>query len=666
MGLNASEEIAALRARLEQYSNEYYVLDAPSVSDYDYDMLMNRLKELEAQNPALVTADSPTQKVGGRAAEAFSPVVHEVPLESLNDVFSFDEVQAFCEKTQQHAEGGGYVVEPKIDGLSVALYYENGVFVRGATRGDGVTGEDVTANLMTIENLPKRLDNAPPHLVVRGEVYMPKSVFLEINELREINGEQPLANPRNAAAGSLRQLNPEVARSRRLSLMTFNVQAVTGRQFDEHSQTLDFLAEMGFPVVEYATVHTAEQCRERIEWLGENRGDFEFDIDGAVIKINSLHAREALGSTSKAPRWAAAYKYPPEKKETVLVSIVVQVGRTGVLTPKAVCEPVRLAGTTVTNATLHNEDFIREKDIRIGDTVVIQKAGEIIPEVIEVVFAKRPADAREFTFPDTCPECGSPVTRDEGGAAIRCRGTECPAQLLRNIVHFASKKAMDIDGLGIAVVKQLLDAGLIASAGDLYSLDAQELAVFPGFGKKSAENLLAALEKSKGNDLSRLLFALGIPQIGQSAAKAIARVFGSLDAIVAATEEQLTAIDDVGAVTAANLMSWFANPQSQHLISTLKAAGVNMTGESAPTGGPLLGKVFVLTGTLSRYTRDEAGAIIERLGGKTSSSVSKKTSFVLAGEDAGSKLQKAQQLGVTILSEDDFEAMIQTEEIPGE
>ncbi len=652
------EEIRALKAEIYEHNKRYYEQDAPTVSDYEYDMLMQRLKKLEAEYPELKTADSPTQRVGGKASEAFSPVTHEVPLESLNDVFSVEEVESFVTKVSEAVENAEYVAEPKIDGLSVALYYENGVFVQGATRGDGVTGEDVTANLLTIKDIPKRLENVPEHLAVRGEVYMSKTVFAELNEQREINGEQLLANPRNAAAGSLRQLDPEVARSRRLSIMVFNVQSVRGREFKTHAETLDFLREMGFPTVPYAVCKTAEECSEKIAEIGESRERFPFDIDGAVIKLNSLAGRASLGSTSKAPRWAVAYKYPPEKKETKLVDIVIQVGRTGVLTPKAVVEPVRLAGTTVTNATLHNQDFITDKDIRIGDTVLIQKAGEIIPEVLEVIKDKRPEGTVPYEIPSVCPVCGSPVTRDEGGAAMRCRGAECPAQLLRNIVHFASRGAMDIEGLGTSVAAALLDNKLIASAADIYYLDAQSVASLERMGKKSAENLINAIEKSKENDLSRLLSALGIPQVGQSAAKAIAEHFGSMEALKNATAEQLVQVEDIGEITAGNIVYWFSLSQTQHLLKKLEDAGVNMISRAEPKGDLFAGQTWVLTGTLSKYTRDQAGEIIKKQGGKVSSSVSKKTTMVLAGENAGSKLTKANELGVPVISEEEFEKML--------
>ncbi len=657
--MNAEEEILALRKKIEEYGNAYYNLDKPLTEDHEYDALVVQLRELEKANPALLTPDSPTQKVGGKASVVFSPVQHEVPLESLNDVFSFEEIRAFGERVGDVASSEGYAVEPKIDGLSVALYYDNGVFVCGATRGDGVTGEDVTENLRTIKTLPQTLKDAPEHLAVRGEVFMPRAVFRELNEEREINGEQLLANPRNAAAGSLRQLDPKIAAKRRLDMLVFNIQAVRGMTFKTHEESLNYLRALGFNVVDSERVSTIDVCLDKISWLGDNREALEFDIDGAVIKLNALQARANLGSTSKAPRWALAYKYPPEKKETRLLGITIQVGRTGVLTPKAVVEPVRLAGTTVTNATLHNEDFIRDKDIRIGDTVVIQKAGEIIPEVLEVVLAKRPQDAEMFCFPDVCPECASAVMRDEGGAAIRCTGAECPAQRLRNIVHFASRNAMDIEGLGIAVVQQLLDTGLIQSAGDLYYLDAQALSALPRFGKKSAENLINAIEKSKANDLSKLLNGLGILQVGQSASKALAEHFGTLEAIEAANAEELTAAQDIGAVTAKNIIDWFLNPQSQHLLNRLIGAGVNMTSRAEKTDNRFSGQTFVLTGTLSNYTRDEAGAIIMKHGGSVSSSVSKKTTWVLAGEDAGSKLTKAESLGVPVISEADFVEMVQ-------
>jgi len=657
--MNAKDEILELRKKIEEYNYAYHVLDNPLVDDFEYDALMRRLRELERENPELATEDSPTRKVGAPPSAAFTPVIHEVPLESLNDVFSFEEVAAFGARVGDAAAEEGYVVEPKIDGLSVALYYDDGILTRGATRGDGTTGEDVTENLKTIRSLPKKLKDAPEHLVVRGEVYMSRTVFKELNEERELRDEPLLANPRNAAAGSLRQLDPKVAASRRLDFLAFNIQAVRGRAFKTHEASLNYLRELGFKVVDGQRCDSIDACISRIKWLGDNRDAFEYEIDGAVVKLNSLRARSVLGSTSKAPRWALAYKYPPEKKESKLLDIVIQVGRTGVLTPKAVVEPVRLAGTTVTSATLHNEDFIMTKDIRIGDTVILQKAGEIIPEVLEVVFGKRPADAAPYKFPEFCPECGSPVSRDEGGAAIRCRGAECPAQRLRNIVHFASRNAMDIEGLGVAVVQQLIDAGLVQNPGDLYFLDAQRLMMLPRFGRKSAENLIAAIEKSKENDLARLINALGIPQVGQSASRALAERFATMEALEAATAEELTAVGDIGAVTAESILNWFANPQSRHLLGRLREAGVNMTSRAAAAEDDrFAGQTFVLTGTLSNYTRDEAGALIRKHGGTVSSSVSKKTTFILAGEDPGSKLTKAQSLGIQVITEENFLKML--------
>ncbi len=656
--MNPKEELESLKKTILEHNDRYYNQDAPTISDYEYDMLMQRLIKLEEEYPEFKSPDSPTQRVGGRASAAFSPVRHTVPLESLNDVFSIGEAQDFIDRLCEISEGAEFVTEPKIDGLSVALYYENGIFVQGATRGDGVTGEDVTANLMTIKSIPKRLKNPPEELIVRGEVYMPKTVFSQLNEEREITGQRLFANPRNAAAGSLRQLDPKVAASRRLDILVFNVQSVKGHELKTHDESLDYLKSLGFPTVEYKLCKNGEECARRIEWIGENRETFNFEIDGAVIKLNNLYERERIGSTSKAPKWAVAYKYPPEEKETKVTNIIVQVGRTGVLTPKAVVEPVRLAGTTVTNATLHNQDFISEKDIRIGDTVIVRKAGEIIPEVLEVVKEKRPEGTLEYRLPDTCPVCGSPVSRDPGGAAVRCRGAECPAQLLRNIVHFASRGAMDIEGLGVSVAQALLENGLIKSPGDIYYLNPNDVAALERMGKKSADNLIASAEKSKGNDLSRLIYAFGILQVGQAAAKSLARHFGTLEELENATVEELCAVEDIGPVTAENVVKWFSLPQSKHLIGLIRKAGVNTKSLETSIGDLFAGQTAVLTGTLSKYTRDEASEIIRKLGGKVASSVSKKTSFVLAGENAGSKLTKAEGLGVNIISEDEIDEMI--------
>lgn len=652
--MDAYEEILRLRGDIEEHNRKYYLLDAPEISDFEYDALLRLLEELEAAHPQYADAASPTQRVGGQAQ--FSPVRHPVALESLNDVFSFDELRAFCQRMDaaMDDEPHPYVAEPKIDGLSVAIEYRNGVFYRGATRGDGVTGENVTENLKTVRSLPQTLTGAPARLIVRGEVYMSREIFLQENARREISGEAPLANPRNAAAGSMRQLNPEITRQRQLDLIVFNIQLAEGVEYGSHAQTLDALKEMGFQAAPYVLCHSWEDCQGAVEHYGENREAFPYEIDGAVIKVDSLSQRRRLGSTSKAPRWAVAYKYPPEKKESRVTDIQVQVGRTGVLTPKAVIEPVRLAGTRVTNATLHNQDFIDKLDVRIGDTVLVQKAGEIIPEVLEVVLSKRPEGTEPFHLPDHCPECGSDVVRDPDGAALRCAGAECPAQRLRNLVHFASKGAMDIDGLGIAVCESLINAGLVAIAADLYTLEKPAVAALDRMGDKSAENLLAAIAKSKNSDLSRLLYAFGIRQVGQKAAKVLARHFGSLDALMEAPEEALTAVSDIGPVTARFLRSWLDNPQSRHLISRLREAGVNFLSTAGPEGGRFAGKTFVLTGTLPSFTRDEAAALIEEQGGKVSSAVSKKTHYVLAGENAGSKLTKAEGLGVEILSEERF------------
>ena len=657
--MEIQKQIDELRREIEYHNKLYYVDDAPVISDFDYDMLMQRLIKLEEEHPELITTDSPTQRVGGAALSQFTQVQHQVPLESLSDVFSFDELKAFGERMDSLlAAEHEYCVEPKIDGLSMSLEYENGVFVRGATRGNGLVGEDVTENLRTVRSLPLRIIDAPERLVVRGEVYMSKSVFNELNAEREINGEQLLANPRNAAAGSIRQLDPKIAAQRKLDIVCFNMQYTSGEAYTRHSDTLDALKHMGFPVVPYKIYKTIDGCCERINRIGENRGDFAYDIDGAVIKINSLEQRTELGSTAKAPRWAVAYKYPPEKKESRVVDIVVQVGRTGVLTPKAVIEPVRLAGTTVTNATLHNQDNIDRLDIRIGDTVLVQKAGEIIPEVLSVNKEKRPENTVAFKMPDTCPECGAPVVRDEDGVALRCTSPECPAQRLRNLAHFASKEAMDIDGLGISVCESLINSGLVGSPAELYYLDAQSVASLDRMGKKSAENLINAINKSKQAGLARVICAFGIRQVGQKAAKTLAKHFKTLDKLMDASEFELMAVSDIGGITAGFIREWFALPQSQHQIKLLREAGVSFESKEAVKDSRFAGMTFVLTGELSNYKRDEAAAIIESFGGKASSSVSKKTSVVLAGENAGSKLQKAIELGVKIIDEAEFEKMI--------
>ncbi len=653
------QEIEALRRELERANYEYYVQDAPSMPDYDYDHKLRRLEELEAAHPEAVTSDSPTQRVGGQALDSFAAVEHRVPLESLQDVFDFGELDAFDQRVRGVVPDVSYVVEPKVDGLSVALEYENGLFIRGATRGDGRVGEDVTENLRTIKSIPLRVPDAPPRLIVRGEVFMPKRVFHALNEERERRGEALFANPRNAAAGSLRQLDPKIAAKRRLDILVFNVQWVEGVELRTHLETLDYLRDKSFKVIPHASCSTMGEVSEQITKIGEGRESYSFDIDGAVVKVNNLSDRVLLGSTAKFPRWAAAYKYPPEVKESQVTDIIIQVGRTGVLTPKAALTPVRLAGTTVTSATLHNQDFISEKDIRIGDTVLVRKAGEIIPEVLSVVSEKRPAGTVPYRFPNVCPVCGAPVVRDEDGAHIRCTGAECPAQLLRNISHFASRDAMDIEGLGIAVVENLVGAGLVKTPGDLYFLNEGDVAKLDRMGEKSARNLLSAIERSKQQDLSRLLYAFGIRQVGQKAGKILAARFHTLDELRAATLEELTAVDDVGEITAKSLLEWMDSPQSRHLIARLKEAGVNMTAAEQGSDRRFAGMTFVLTGTLERFTRDEAAAKIEELGGKSAGSVSKKTTYVVAGEAAGSKLRKARELGVAVLTEDEFLKMLE-------
>lgn len=652
------EEMKYLRDTLNDHGYRYYVLDDPTISDYEYDRLLRRLEDLEKDHPEEITPDSPTQRVGGVALKEFEQVAHAVPLESLQDVFNGDEVREFLDRVAQTVPDAQYSIEPKVDGLSVALEYRDGVFFRGATRGDGRIGEDVTENLRTIRSIPMTLPEKLPRLIVRGEVYMSRAVFEELNAQREIAGQPLMANPRNAAAGSLRQLDPKIAASRKLDIAIFNLQLAEGKNFKTHTETIDYLASQNFKVISNRCLTDAEDIIAEIGRLDETRTELSYDMDGAVIKINDLAQREKLGSTAKCPKWAIAYKYPPEQKPSQLVDIVVQVGRTGVLTPKAVLKPVRLAGTTVTNATLHNQDYITEKDIRIGDTVIVQKAGEIIPEIVEVVRDKRPADTVPYFLPDTCPVCGAPVSRDIDGAAVRCTGAECPAQLLRNLTHFASRAAMDIDGLGPAVIGQLVDHGLVSTAADLYDLKAEEIAKLDRMGDKSAENAVNAIAKSRENDLWRLIFALGIRQVGEKAAKVLATHFGTLDTLAAATEEELTAINDVGPITAAYIRSWMDNPQSRDLLDRLKRAGVNFECKEKQLDGRFAGMTFVLTGALERFTREEAGEMVEKRGGKAASSVSKKTTYVVAGPGAGSKLRKAQELGIPVLSEDEFLEML--------
>ena len=581
-----------------------------------------------------------------------------MPLESLQDVFSDDEVREFLARVGEQTSDACFSVEPKVDGLSVALEYVNGEFVRGATRGDGRVGEDVTENLKTVRSIPMHLENAPARLIVRGEVFMSRAVFEQLNAEREAAGRPLFANPRNAAAGSLRQLDPTVAAERRLDILIFNLQLAEGVSFERHTQTLDYLKRLKFKTIPYCCCRTAEQTLAEIARIGRERYDYPFDIDGAVVKLERLADRAAMGSTAKFPRWACAFKYPPEVRETVLQDIVVQVGRTGVLTPKAVVAPVRLAGTTVTSATLHNQDFISEKDVRIGDTVRIRKAGEIIPEVLGVVPEKRPTGTQPYRLPTVCPVCGAPVERDEDGAAMRCTGVECPAQLTRTLAHFVSRGAMDIDGLGEAIVEQLIAGGYLSSPADIYYLRLDELKTLWKSGEKAASKLLEAIEASKRNDVYRLIYGFGIRQVGEKAAKLLARTFGSLDALMAADEQTLTEVRDIGAITAGSIVRWFANPQSRHMIERLRSAGVNFNAAETQTDDRFAGMTFVLTGSLSLFTRDEATEKIESMGGRVSGSVSKKTTCVVAGENAGSKLKKANELGIPVVTEERFQEML--------
>ena len=657
--MDAREEIRLLTQTLNEANYRYYVLDDPTMPDFEYDAKLRRLEELEAAHPELAAADSPTKRVGGEALSQFEKVTHAVPLESLQDVFSVEELADFDAHLRETLPDAAYSVEPKVDGLSVALEYEDGVFVRGATRGDGQIGEDVTENLRTVRSIPMRLEGAPRRLIVRGEVFMPKAVFAALNREREENGEPLFANPRNAAAGSLRQLDPKVAARRSLDILIFNLQLAEGVFFQTHTETLDYLRALRFKVIPYRVCGSMEEIAREIADIDARRHGLSYDIDGAVVKLNALAGRALLGSTAKFPRWAAAYKYPPEIKQTQVEDIVVQVGRTGVLTPKAVVAPVRLAGTTVTNATLHNQDFIAEKDIRIGDTVRIRKAGEIIPEILDVVTAKRPEGTTPYLLPTVCPVCGAPVARDPDGAAIRCTGAECPAQLSRNLAHFVSREAMDIEGLGSSLVEQLIQSGAVRSPADLYYLKLPQLAALWKNGDKAPRKLLDAIEKSKQNDLSRLLFAFGIRQVGAKAARVLAQEFGTLDALTEASAERLTAVPDVGEITAESIVGWFANPQSRHLIERLRAAGVNFESRAEITDRRFAGQTFVLTGALTRFTREEATEQIERFGGKAAGTVSKKTSFVVAGENAGSKLRKANELGIPVLSEEEFLKMLE-------
>ena len=656
--MEARQRIEELCKILNQANYQYYVLDNPTMHDFEYDRLLRELEVLEQEHPEFALPDSPTRRVGGEALSKFEKVTHSVPLMSLQDVFSFEELSEFLQKIQENYPETEFTVEPKIDGLSVALEYENGVFVRGATRGDGNTGEDVTENLKTIRSIPMTISDAPQKLIVRGEVFMPKKSFEKLNARQEEEGKTLFANPRNAAAGSLRQLDPKIAAQRGLDILIFNVQLADGVSFQTHKESLDYLRALQFKVISCDCFKSVREIQDKVLWINEHRESLSCDIDGAVIKVNDLGLREQLGATAKFPRWAVAYKYPPEIKQTVVEDIVVQVGRTGVLTPKAVVKPVRLAGTTVTNATLHNQDFISQRDIRIGDTVLIRKAGEIIPEILEVDFSKRPEGTVSYRLPCKCPVCGADTDKDTDGAFLRCTGAECPAQLSRNISHFVSRDAMDIDGLGAAIVDALIEKGFISSPADIYYLTLERMQSLWQKGDVAAKKLLHAIEQSKKQDLSRLIYALGIRQVGAKTGKVLASHFGSIDALMQATAEQLQEIPDIGEVTAVSIAEWFRQAQSRSMIEKLRNVGVNFESTRVLSDTRFAGMTFVLTGALTRLTRDEATEKIELFGGKASGSVSKKTTYVVVGENAGSKERKAKELGIPILTEEDFINML--------
>lgn len=645
-------EINELKEQIDIWAKEYYQNDNPSVSDYDYDMAMNRLKELEREYPQFITEDSPTQRVGGEASNLFAKVEHTVQMGSLQDLFSFKEIEEFDQRVRKVIEPE-YVVEAKIDGLSVSLEYTNGIFTRGSTRGDGFVGEDVTQNLKTISSIPKKLTRAIPFLEVRGEVYMPRQVFFDLVKEQELREETPFKNPRNAAAGSLRQKDSKITAQRKLDIFVFNIQQLQGENLYTHSESLDFLKELGFQVSpRYKTFQNIEDVIEEIRDIGQNRENFSFDIDGAVVKVNSLTDREVLGTTAKYPRWAAAFKYPPEEKETTLLDIEISVGRTGVLTPTAVFEPVLLAGSSVSRAVLHNQDYITQKDIRLGDTIRIRKAGDIIPEVIQSVSHQE--NSVPYFIPENCPSCGSLAAKAEGESALRCVNPFCPATLLKNLIHFASRDAMNIDGLGPAIVEALVKNELIHTAADLYFLKQEDLLPLERMGEKSVDNLLAAIGRSKENDLSRLIFAFGIRNVGKKGADLLCDRFPNIEQILSASQEEIAEIEGIGGVMAKNITEFFAMSETQVLIERLKEAGVNMEHQVREAGDVLKGLSFVITGTLSRFTRNEAKELILKNGGKVVGSVSKKTDYLLAGEAAGSKLTKAQDLGIKILSEQEF------------
>ena len=660
----AKERIKELREKTEYYAKKYYDEDNPEISDFEYDMLMVELRNLEKEYPELITKESLTQKVGGHVKEGFEKVTHEVPLQSLQDVFSLEDVEDFDIRMHQKAKENGieevkYVVETKIDGLSAALEYKDGILVRGATRGNGLVGEDVTKNLKTVKTIPHKIDEKI-NITVRGEVFISKKDFEEMNQERQENDEELFANARNAAAGSLRQLDSKITAKRPLDIYIFNVQKIEGKEFNSHYEELEYLEKIGFNVNPVRIPCTnIEEVKKAIQKIGEMREELTFGIDGAVIKIDNLKFREILGTTVKVPRWAVAYKYPPETKETILKDIICQVGRTGVITPMAILEPVKVAGSTISKTTLHNEDFIKEKDLKIGDTVVIQKAGDVIPEISKVVKEKRTGKEKDFEMPRVCPVCGAEAIREEGEAAVRCTGIECPAKLFRNLVHFVSREAMNIDGLGENIIQQLLEKHLIENIADIYSLSFEEIASLKKNGKKFAQNLKNSIENSKQNDLYRLITALGIRHVGGKASKLLAKKYKTLQALTEAKFEELQEMNDIGEVMANSIVEFFAQEQTKDLLKRLEDAGVNTKAiEEETTDNRFEGQTFVLTGSLQKFTRKEAEDLIEKFGGKTSSSVSKKTNYVLAGEDAGSKLTKAQSLGVNIISEEEFENLI--------
>lgn len=654
---NAKKRAEELRDVLNYHSHKYYVEDSPEIEDFEYDRLMRELSDIEDKYPELVTPDSPTRRVGGNADGQFEPVEHTVQMASLQDAFSIDELYAFDKRVREVVSDAVYVVEPKIDGLSVSVEYENGVFFRGSTRGDGAVGENVSANLCTVGSIPLKIKEKLPSIEVRGEVYMPRDVFIKLVEQQENNEEKPFKNPRNAAAGSLRQKNPKITATRKLDIFVFNIQRVEGKELTSHKQSLDYLKELGFKTVPFYTLcNSIEEAIAEINRIGEIRGTLPFDIDGAVIKVDNFAHREQLGSTSKFPKWAVAFKYPPEEKQTKVIDIEINVGRTGVLTPTAVFEPVLVAGSTVSRATLHNQDFISEKDIRIGDTVIIRKAGDIIPEVLNVL--SHGEGTEPYVMPGICPSCGAKVVREEGEAAVRCLNTECSAQLLRNLIHFCSRDAMDIEGLGESNLELFVNEGLIKTPADIYSVKEEQIIPLERMAEQSAKNIVEAVNKSKENDLSKLVFALGIRHVGQKAAKLISERFGTMTGIMEASFDDVMTIDGFGKIMAESVVDYFAMPQTKELIDRLMAAGLNMKSLREVKDMRFAGKTFVLTGTLPTYSRKEAAEIIESFGGKTASSVSKKTDYVLAGEEAGSKLKKATDLGITIISEEDLNEMI--------